>query len=122
MCLLKAARRSASVTVMVESEMLEKGILERRTYKVIHGIKLEMLLDALDARFLSYGGGCAEDLAEMILRGLDINADRPEVVEAYVIGFRSGQVASESGAERMDLGCRLMEYSAVGEHKDEEDE
>ena len=102
-------------------EMLEKGLLTHRDYKVVNPIKLEMLLDALDARFMAYGGASAEDLAGMILQGLGVSVEDPGILEAYVIGFRGGQVATESGAERMDLSCNRMEYSAVGEYEEAEE-
>ncbi len=95
-------------------EMLERGLLERRSRNVEGEIDLETLLDCLDARILAYGGASAEDLAEMILQGLNIEFDQPEVIEAYVVGFRGGQVAARSGADLMDLGGHLSEASAVG--------
>ncbi len=101
-------------------EMLQRGLIERRAHKVSGAIKLDLLLDALDARFMSYGGAYAEDLAEMILQGMNVETESPEVLKAFLIGFNGGQTATESGAARMNLADGLAGFSAVGRREDEE--
>ena len=104
-------------------EAMARGLLKHRVGKRDNESKLETMIDALDARAISWGGLTAEDLAEFLLQAMNINPENPKAIEAYVIGFYSGQKITDMGAELMELTARgLSEISVVGESEEGEDE
>ena len=104
-------------------EAMARGLLKHRVGKRDNESKLEMMIDALDARAMSWGGLAAEDLAEILLQAMNINPENPKAVEAYVIGFYSGQKTTDLGADVMELSARnLSELSVVGESEEAEGE